>query len=191
MLTVDLDGPLFALAAMETGVTTVEAAARRSSLWLLSRPLLTLPLLEQMKRRGRYGVHAGAVARDGRCVLLAGGSGSGKSTLTLACVAHGLDFMTDDLVFLSERDGGIEAAGLCEDADVLPRTVELVPSLAGVATPPARGFPKHAVAPESFLGARVASSARPAAVVLPQIAGTRDSRLDRGRAAGRAAAARP
>lgn len=41
-------------------------------------------------------VHASAVARDGRCVLLAGPSGSGKSTLAAFLVARGYQFVTDD-----------------------------------------------------------------------------------------------
>ena len=176
-LTIQVDGCAFAAADAAAGTTTVELD-RRAPLWLLSRPMFTLPLLEQLKRRGRYGVHAGGVARDGRAILLAGSSGSGKSTLTLACVSAGLDFMADDLVFLRTGDDGIQAVGLAEDADVLPETVALLPELGPVLPPREPGFAKHAVAPDADLAARVARSATPAVIVFPAIAGTRHSRLE-------------
>src|SRR5262245_3573357 len=53
-------------------------------LWTLSHPLFTLPLVEMLKRRGLYGLHAGGVCLHGRALLLPGTSGSGKTTLTLA-----------------------------------------------------------------------------------------------------------
>jgi len=41
-------------------------------------------------------LHAGAVAADGRGVLLPGGSNHGKSTLTTALVAEGFGYLTDE-----------------------------------------------------------------------------------------------
>jgi hypothetical protein len=38
-------------------------------------------------------MHSGAVARNGRCVALAGASGSGKSTLTTYLASHGYDYL--------------------------------------------------------------------------------------------------
>ncbi len=55
--------------------------------------------------RGLQFVHAGAVALDGRAVLLAGPSGAGKSTAALAGLAHGLDYLGDDYVVVDGRAG--------------------------------------------------------------------------------------
>ena len=54
----------------------------------------------------RYGValHAGAVARGGKVVLLPGQSGAGKSTITAWLTAHGCTYLTDELVLLPEND---------------------------------------------------------------------------------------
>lgn len=53
-----------------------------------------------MAARGRLMVHAGAVGRDGRGVLLVGRGGSGKSTLALSCALAGMEVVGDDYVLL-------------------------------------------------------------------------------------------
>ena len=45
-------------------------------------------------------LHAASVGRDGRGVLLMGTSGSGKSTVALHCLLRGLDFLSEDAVFV-------------------------------------------------------------------------------------------
>jgi hypothetical protein len=53
------------------------------------------------------GVHAGAVARGGRTLLLAGKGKAGKSTAALACARAGWTFAGDDFVFAHSIDGRI------------------------------------------------------------------------------------
>jgi hypothetical protein len=53
-----------------------------------------------MAARGRLTIHAGAVGRDGRGVLLVGRGGSGKSTLALSCALAGMEIVADDYVLL-------------------------------------------------------------------------------------------
>ena len=90
---------------------------RLDDAWLLARPLLTLPLVELLKWRGLYSLHAAGVAAGGRALLLAGASGSGKSTLALALARGGLEFMSDDMVFLT-ADGRV--LSFPEQLDVSP-----------------------------------------------------------------------
>lgn len=45
-------------------------------------------------------MHAACVGRDGRGVLLIGETGAGKSTLALHCLAHGLQLLSEDSVFV-------------------------------------------------------------------------------------------
>jgi hypothetical protein len=171
LLVVDAGGRARATAALADGTTEVEVGtAAAGDLWLLSRPLLTLPLLEHAKRRGRYGLHAGAAARNGNAVLLPGGSGSGKSTLALALGQAGLDLLADDLVFLGDE----LAWGLPEDVDLLPASARLLGLVPSAVRP---GFPKHTVAPEDHGITCRAAPCRPAAIVFPGIGGTRISRL--------------
>jgi serine kinase of HPr protein (carbohydrate metabolism regulator) len=51
-------------------------------------------------------VHAGLVARGGLAALIPGKSGAGKSTTTLACLAAGFDFLSDDYVGVQEISDG-------------------------------------------------------------------------------------
>lgn len=54
----------------------------------------------------QHALHAGAVRRDSRCIILPGKSGKGKSTLTAWLVANGYQYLTDELVFLG-NDGSV------------------------------------------------------------------------------------
>lgn len=59
-----------------------------------------------LAHHGRLVLHAGAVAREGRALLLLGGSGSGKSTLAWAAARAGWEALSDDHVALRPREGG-------------------------------------------------------------------------------------
>jgi hypothetical protein len=52
-------------------------------------------------------VHAGVVARDGRVAAFPAISGAGKSTLVAACLAAGLDYVSDEALCLSWEDGAV------------------------------------------------------------------------------------
>jgi hypothetical protein len=65
-------------------------------------PALKAYLVQQVLARDDYrlAVHAAALARNGRVLLLPGTAGSGKSTLTAALLARGFAFLGDDTVLL-------------------------------------------------------------------------------------------
>lgn len=60
-------------------------------------------LVDQALRRSGdlFALHAAAVGREGRCLLLPGESGSGKSTLAAALVAEGFTLLGDDTVVMA------------------------------------------------------------------------------------------
>ena len=164
------------LAAPATGrveITTNDVLL--ADAWLLARPLLTLPLVELLKWRGLYSLHAAGVAAGGRALLLAGASGSGKSTLSLALARAGLEFMADDMVFL---EAGGRVHPFPEQLDVSPEAAAWFEELRGLGDVPADGWPKHRVHVDEALGARLGAAAAPAALVFPAIAGGERSRLE-------------
>lgn len=54
-------------------------------------------------------LHASAVERDGRALVMTGESGAGKSTLATMLGAHGWRFMGDEFVLLDLADGRVHA----------------------------------------------------------------------------------
>lgn len=68
-------------------------------------------------------LHAGAVERDGRVVLLVGSSGVGKTTATLALVRRGFGYVSDDVV---EITGGAGVRGAAKPVGMRLPTPELL-----------------------------------------------------------------
>ncbi len=139
-------------------------------LYLATHPLATISLMELLERRGRYSLHAACLARDGRGVLLAGPTGAGKSTLTMALVRGGLEFLSDDVVFLDHDEGAVRVLGFPDDIGVSEDTAARFGELAGLlSVPPADGFPKRLVGMEDAFAARAIMSCEPQALVFPDV----------------------
>ena len=155
------------------------AGMEEEDLWSLSHPLFTLPLVELLKRRGLYGLHAGGVCRDGRALLLPGTSGSGKSTLTLALARAGFGFLGDDTLFLARRPGSApRVLAFPDEFDLTDQTVSFFPELAPLLEDPqAAGWRKRQVRVERTYGAPVVWECAPAVLVFPQVAGVPRSEL--------------
>jgi hypothetical protein len=61
------------------------------------------------KSRGGLVFHAGALAYKGRGVLVPGAIGAGKTTLTAWLVTQGLDYLTDEMVWVPEGSDSLHA----------------------------------------------------------------------------------
>jgi hypothetical protein len=66
------------------------------------REMLEAMTLALVTAFDRHPVHASAIARDGRAVLLAGASGAGKSTLAHLANAAGFDVLSEDCVWVQQ-----------------------------------------------------------------------------------------
>ena len=160
------------------GTTLQIAAGDGEHLWLLAHPLFTLPLIESLKRRGLYSIHAAAVADGDRCVLFPGGSGAGKSTIALALLRAGFSFLGDDMQFLIRRAGGLRVLAFPETFDLTDDTVRLFPELHVLLEEKKMpGWPKRQFRGEERFGAPIAWECRPAALVFPHVANTGRSSL--------------
>jgi hypothetical protein len=154
------------------------AGLEEEDLWALSHPLFTLPLVELLKRRGLYGLHAGGLCRDGRALLLPGTSGSGKSTLTLALARAGFGFLGDDTLFLARRPEGLKVLAFPDEFDLTDQTVGFFPELASLldAELPA-GWRKRQMRVERAYGSKVVWECEPALLVFPRVSGAAASEL--------------
>jgi hypothetical protein len=137
---------------------------------LATHPMLTVALVETMKRFGRFSLHAAGLSLDGRGVLVPGSSGSGKSTLTVTLVRAGFDFLSDDTVFLQPTTEGIWVSGFPDEVDVTDTTVSMVPELAHLAHRSLRpGREKHGFRIEDVFDTTVVAGCRPVALVAPRL----------------------
>jgi hypothetical protein len=152
---------------VRVSVTDAEAANE----WLVSHPLLTLPLVELLKYHALYSLHAAGLCRNGQALLLAGGSGAGKTTLTLALLRAGFGFLGDDLVFFTTAADGLQVLAFPDEIDVTATTAAMFPELrALVQTPLLAGWPKRRLRAEAVYGVPPTWQCRPAALVFPRVA---------------------
>lgn len=74
--------------------------------------------------------HASGVVRDGRCLGMAGLSGGGKSTLMLQLMERdGVDFLTNDRLFVRQQPLGVQARGIPKLPRINPGTIVHNPRL--------------------------------------------------------------
>jgi hypothetical protein len=107
-----LNGAHFLGSATDASTFAVLSPADRTALIFVSREMLRLPyhvryeLIEfavftlASRAQRLVPLHAACVGLDGRGVLLMGPSGAGKSTVALQCLTEGLDFLSEDSVFV-------------------------------------------------------------------------------------------
>jgi hypothetical protein len=123
-------------------------------------------------------VHAGAVGRDGRGVLVAGNSGAGKSTTTLACLEAGLDYVGDDYVLVDVESAIVHS--LYATAKLEPDNLARFPTLAPlVANADRLGDEKAMVFLSEHRPDQLCAELRLRAIVLPRVTGERASRCER------------
>lgn len=108
-----ISGAGFLGGARESSDFVVISAQQRAALVVVSPRMLLFPyhtryeLIEfavftlAARTQGLMSLHAACVGRAGRGVLLMGPSGAGKSTVALQCLLDGLDFLSEDAVFVA------------------------------------------------------------------------------------------
>ena len=143
-------------------------SAEGEDLWVLSHPLLSVPMMELLKRRGLFGVHAAGASLDGKALVLAGTSGSGKSTLSVALARAGFGFLGDDTLFLR----GERVLAFPDEIDLTEQSVGFFPDLR-IAPSPA-GWRKRQVRADP---ARIVWESEPAVLVFPRVSGRPRSEL--------------
>lgn len=171
-------GPMRVLAEPRDGrVRFSVGEVEGEELWILSHPLLSVPMMELLKRRGLFGVHAAGAALDGRALILAGTSGSGKSTLSLALARAGFDFLGDDTLFLARRPEGLRVLAFPDEIDLTEQTAGFFPEIPEIAARTTPGWRKRQLRAEEAFGARIAWECEPAVLVFPRVSGRPRSEL--------------
>ncbi len=114
-------------------------------------------------------LHASAVEKDGRVLLMSGASGSGKSTLATMLAMNGWRFFGDEFAFVALDDGRVHpfprAASLKNGA------IAAVRAAGGTVGPVIEGTPKGAIGywrPPADALERMAEAAPPALLLFPR-----------------------
>lgn len=82
--------------------------------------LMLAPLMEMLKHRGFYGLHAAALTKEGRGYLFPGDAGSGKTTIALSLVRQGFQYLADDKVLLRKVGNGFAALAFTRRFNINP-----------------------------------------------------------------------
>lgn len=91
-------------------------------------------LVEVLKRRGLFTIHAAALERDEQGVLIAGASGQGKTTACLSLARAGYRCLADDHPFLRNDGGQIGIYAFPEPMAVTDVTRCMIPELGSADT---------------------------------------------------------
>ncbi|USI74107.1 HprK-related kinase A [Sphingomonas morindae] len=114
-------------------------------------------------------LHAAALERDGRVLLLAGASGSGKSTLAALLMLAGWRFLGDEFALVGREDGCIHP--FPRPASLKNAAIAVVRAAGGVIAAEIPGTPKGRIGyvrPPAAALARMAEPAPPALLLLPR-----------------------
>ncbi len=146
---------------------------------LATNLFFTILLLELLKRRGLYGIHAAGLSLRGNCLVFPGAAGSGKSTLTLALLRAGFGFLADDLIFLTSGPGGLRARAFPEEVGVTAETARFFPELHSLLNRRKRpGWPKQEVSLKQVYGVDTVWESQPKALIFPRVANSDHSLLE-------------
>ena len=136
-------------------------------------------LSELLKQAGLYSIHATALAKNGRGVLIPGASGRGKTTCCIALLRGGYRYLSDDHPLIREDKRGIELLCFPEKIDVTDRTIEFFPELKKASKTLGWGVQKRYFHVDEFYPNAIINSCRPSLIVLPEIDYGARSRLVR------------
>lgn len=91
--------------------------------------LLMAPLMEMLKYRGFYGLHAAALAKKGQGYLFPADGGNGKTTIALSLLKQGFQCLGDDKVLLREGNDSITALSFSRRFNIDPHISEFYQEL--------------------------------------------------------------
>lgn len=122
----------------EQGLVVIHGEARRAHAYLI-RPEAMHPdileshvhfmLTELFRYQRLFVMHATALEKNGKGVLIPGYSGRGKTTSFLSLLRAGYRYLSDDHPLLTARDGRVELLSFPMKVDVTAHTVSFFPEL--------------------------------------------------------------
>jgi hypothetical protein len=141
--------------------------------------LFHIALIELLRRRGLYTIHATALEKHGRGVLIPGNSGRGKTTSFISLLRSGYRYLSDDHPLIRDAGTHVEVLPFPIKINVTDATVAFFPELREAPETVLRpGTPKRAFYAEEMYPTSVGESCQPAIVLFPHVVDAPHSHLE-------------
>ncbi len=183
-----LDGERLIAEFFNVGVLVIDSMQGRADGYLINPQMMPdslieylfhIALIELLRRRGLYTIHATALEKNGRGVLIPGNSGRGKTTSFIALLRSGYRYLSDDHPLLRDAGTHIDLLPFPIQINVTEQTVEFFPELR---TAPAEvlqpRFPKRAFYAEDVYPTAIGECCSPAIVLFPHVIDAPHSHLE-------------
>ncbi|MEO8339758.1 MAG: hypothetical protein ABI604_08555, partial [Nitrospirota bacterium] len=141
--------------------------------------LFHLALIELLRRRGLYTIHATALEKHGRGVLIPGTSGRGKTTSFISLLRSGYRYLSDDHPLIRDAGTHVDMLPFPIKINVTDATVDFFPELRQAPESVLRpGTPKRAFYAEEMYPTSVGDSCQAAIVLFPHVVDAPHSQLE-------------
>jgi hypothetical protein len=138
-----------------------------------------LALIELLRRRGLYTIHATALEYNGRAVLIPGNSGRGKTTSFISLLRSGYRYLSDDHPLLHDAGARVEVLPFPIKINVTDATVQFFPELREASEQMLHpGVPKRFFYAEDLYPTAVGERCQPAIVLFPHVVDAPKSHLE-------------
>jgi hypothetical protein len=141
--------------------------------------LFHLALIELLRCRGLYTIHATALEKHGRGILIPGNSGRGKTTSFISLLRAGYRYVSDDHPLIRDVDTHVDLLPFPIKINVTEDTIAFFPELQNASETVLRpGFPKRAFYAEELYPTAIGECCRPALVLFPHVVDAPHSSLE-------------
>lgn len=131
-----------------------------------------------LKLRGYFTLHATALEKNGRAILIPGNSGRGKTTAFISLLRSGYRCLSDDHPLVRENGNGLEILPFLEKVDVTEGTIRHFPELQTANSLLYPGLRKRFFLVEEIYPHGTGSASKPGLILFPEIINDSQSVLD-------------
>ncbi len=136
-------------------------------------------LSELLRHRGLYTIHATALEKHGRAILIPGNSGCGKTTSSISLLRSGYRYLSDDHPLIRDAGAHVEVLPFPIKINVTETTIAFFPEFLDapdhVLQP---GSPKRSFHAEDIYSTSVGDCCQLGVVLFPHVVDTSHSRLE-------------
>lgn len=141
--------------------------------------LFHLALTELLRHQGLYTIHAAALEKHGRGILISGNSGRGKTTSSISLLRSGYRYLSDDHPLIQDVGTHVEVVPFPTKINVTEATIAFFPELLDVPDhvlhPSSRKWSFHA---EDLYPTSMGKCCQPAMILFPHVVDISHSHLE-------------